>query len=162
LNLGVDMFARPDTIAQLKRNERKNMTITITTKILNSYLETPILVSVMTYADYFFVPASIQVQIAEYRATLQTGHSYNHNDYRCLSNDLEIYDEDCDLILYKLSKSYESSIDNEFVVELNEECYSAYTAEELETMRHALFQVIDEAQQLIIAAEAVAAQGSDI
>ena len=153
------MFAGHDTIAQLKRNERKNMTIT--TKILNLGVDNPILVSVMTYADYFFVPASIQVQVGAYRATLQTGHSYNHNDYRCLSNDLEIYEEWSDLILYKLSKSYESSIDNEFVVELNEECYSAYTAEELETMRHALFQVIDEAQ-LIIAAEAVAALGSHI
>ena len=152
------MFAGPDTIAQLKRNERKNMTIT--TKILNVDLGTSMLVSTNTYADYFFVPAHMQVQVGGYRATLQTGHSYRHNDYRCLSNDLEIYEELSDLILYKLS-NYESSIDNEFVVELNEECYSAYTAEELETMRHALFQVIDEAQ-LIIAAEAVAALGSHI
>ena len=135
--------------------------MTITTKILNVELGTAMLVSTNTYPDYFFIAGSIQVQVGAYRATLQTGRSYDHNDYNCLTNWLEVYDEDSDLILFKLDQAYESDLDDEFVTDLNQECYSAYTAEELETMRHALFQVIDEAQQLIIAAEAVAAAELD-
>ena len=127
----------------------------ITTKILSADLETPILISTNTYADYFFVPATIEVQVGDYRATLQTGSSYCHNDYNCPSNRLEVYDECSDLILFKLDQAYESIIDNDdFVTELNQECSSAYTAQELAELRDALIVVIIDAQQLIKEAQA--------
>ena len=126
-----------------------------TTKILSADLEPAILISTNTYADYFFVPASIEVQVGDYRATLQTGSSYCHNDYNCPSNRLEVYDECSDLILFNLDQAYESIIDNDdFVTELNQECSSAYTAQELAELRNALIEVIINAQQLIKEAQA--------
>ncbi len=129
----------------------------IKTKILSSELETPILISTNTYADYFFVPANIEVQVGAYKATLQTGSSYCHNDYNCPSNNLEVYDEGSDLILFKLDQAYESIIDNDdFIEELNEDCGTSYTSRELADMRNALINVIIDAQQLIIDAQAEA------
>ena len=122
----------------------------IKTKILSSELETPILISTNTYADYFYVPASIEVQVGEYKAALQTGLSYCHNDYKCPGNNLEVYEEGGDLILFKLDQAYESIIDNDdFIAELNEDCSTSYTSTELADMRNALVEVIINAQQLI-------------
>lgn len=131
--------------------------MTIATRILNAELETPILISTNTYTDYFFVPANIEVQVGAYRATLQTGSSYCHNDYNCPSNNLEVYDDGSDLILFKLDQAYESIIDNDdFIAELNEECGTNYTSSELADMRNALINVIIDAQQQIREAQAEA------
>jgi hypothetical protein len=127
----------------------------ITTKILSADLETPILISTNTYADYFFVTANIEVQVGDYRATLQTGSSYCHNDYNCPSNNLEVYDDGSDLILFKLDQAYESELDNDdFIAELNEECGTRYNSTELADLRNALIEVIIDAQQLIKEAQA--------
>jgi len=121
-----------------------------TIKILSADLERPTLISTNTYADYFFVPAYVEVQVGSYRATLQTGSSYCHNDYNCPSNNLKVYDEGSDLILFKLDQAYESIIDNDdFIAELNEECGTRYNSTELADMRNALIEVIIDAQQLI-------------
>ncbi len=129
----------------------------IKTKIIDSEIETPILISANTYADYFYVPATISVQVGEYKAVLQTGLSYCHNDYNCPSNNLEVYDDGSDLILFKLDQAYESIIDNdEFVAQLNEECGTSYKSTDLADMRNALIDVIINAQQLIKEAQAEA------
>lgn len=131
--------------------------MTITTKILSAELETPILISTNTYADYFYVPANIEVQVGDYKAALQTGSSYCHNDYNCPSNNLEVYDDGSDLILFKLDQAYESIIDNDdFIAELNEECGTSYNSTELADMRNALIYVIINAQQLIRSSQAEA------
>ena len=124
--------------------------MTIETKITSADLEAPILISTNTYADYFFVPANITVLVDKYEATLQSGGSYNHNDYNCPSDNLEVYEDGSDLILFKLDQAYESDLnDDEFVAQLNESCETSYTAQELNEIRSALFDVIINAQQLI-------------
>lgn len=134
-----------------------NTIMTIKTKITDSEIESAILISTNTYADYFFVPATISVQVGDYKATLQTGLSYCHNDYKCPSNNLEVYDDGSDLILFKLDQAYESIIDNDdFIAELNEECGTSYKTSDLADMRNALIDVIINAQQLIKKAQAEA------
>ena len=131
--------------------------MTIETKITSADLEAPILISTNTYADYFFVPANITVLVDKYEATLQSGGSYNHNDYNCPSDNLEVYEDGSDLILFKLDQAYESIIDNdEFVAQLNEECGTSYKSTDLADMRNALIDVIINAQQLIKEAQAEA------
>ena len=131
--------------------------MTIETKITSADLEAPILISTNTYADYFFVPANITVLVDKYEATLQSGGSYNHNDYNCPSDNLEVYEDGSDLILFKLDQAYESDLnDDDFIAELNEECGTSYKSTDLADMRNALIDVIINAQQLIKEAQAEA------
>ena len=125
-------------------------------KIVSADLETPILIVSNTYANYFYIPVNIEVRVAEYTATLQTGRSYDHNDYNCPSNNLEVYDDRSDLILFKLWMSYESDLDDEFVTDLNQECGTRYNYTEIAELREGLGDVIIDAQLLITEAEAVA------
>lgn len=133
------------TIKEIKREGEK-----MKTKILSVEIEAAQLISNNRCADYFFIPASIKVQVGKYKATLQTALSYCHNDMSTPSNNLEVYDGDSDLILFKLDQAYESIIDNDdFIDELNEACATNYFSQELASIRDDLINVINQAQIFI-------------
>lgn len=108
-----------------------------------------------TYPNYHFVNmtivASINYNDKVANLTLQTGSSFDYNDYSMPSNSLGIYESDDDFIKFLEN---EGEPQNQLAADyINEECGTSYSLNELYNMYTAVRDLIHEAQQLVNAKE---------
>ena len=103
----------------------------ITSKITNSKLGKAELIRKRGCDDYFYIPASISIEIDQFKAIMINGEFYNQDDRP--SNFLFLCDRDSDNLLVELyNRSNLSDLDDtDFVSEINDRCETSYSADEL-------------------------------
>jgi hypothetical protein len=133
----------------------------ITSKITNSKLGKAELIRKRGCDDYFYIPASISIEIAQFKAIMINGESYNHDDRP--SNFLFLCDSDSDKILAELCNrtSLSDLDDTDFVSEINDQCETSYSAEELLDIYLAINECIGDGGNLISDAQNEAQEKMD-
>jgi hypothetical protein len=121
----------------------------ITSKITNSKLGKAELIRRRGCDDYFYIPASISIEIAQFKAIMVNGECYNHDDRP--SNFSFLCDSDSDKILVELcNRTSLSDLDDaDFVSEINDRCETSYSADELLDIYLAINECIGDGGNLI-------------
>jgi hypothetical protein len=133
----------------------------IRSKITNSKLDNACLIRKRDHDDYFYIPASISIQIAQFKAIMVNGECYNHDDRP--DNSLFLCETDSDELLAELCNrtSLSDLDDTDFVSEINDRCETSYSADELLDIYLAINECIGDGGNLISDAQNEAQEKMD-
>jgi hypothetical protein len=110
----------------------------------------------------FYIPASISIEIAGFKAVMINGH-WENNDPDILSNSLSLSETDSDELLVELGNRTRLSDldDTDFVSELNHRCKTNYSANVLLDIYLAINECISDGGNLISIAQNEAQEKMD-
>ena len=133
----------------------------IRSKITNSKLDNACLIRKRDHDDYFYIPASISIQIAQFKAIMVNGECYNHDDRP--DNSLFLCETDSDELLAELcNRTSLSDLDDpDFVTKINDRCETSYSADELLDIYLAINECISDGGNLISIAQNEAQEKMD-
>ena len=133
----------------------------IASKITNAKFDKAKLIRKRGCDDYFYIPASISIEIDQFKGVMINGESYNNDDRP--SNMLSLCDIDSDKLLVELgNRTSLSDLDNTgFVFEINARCQTSYSADDLLEIYLAINECISDGDRLISDAQNEAQEKMD-